>query len=375
MLVKQVVDSDAELGAAQERRLFDGVVEEQVGDVERIDGYRLVLGAVVVIELADSLVEETDVPVTVEVGDADGFGIMRGGSNPQLSVGVLGGAESSVSVQEDTMADGVIAFQLPTLGVSVGGLSVNGLAGDVWGGRVGVSGYDVVEIGIKGEAVGLKDGSELEGLCLSRLGNERDGAGLDIEDAAGGDDVSGGPLTIDGPVIPEAVTGVEGGLPCAVDGVVRDEVDAAGADAGDDLAADAADGLCIGVLEQVDFVDGELVSPGDGEPLRYAEFILRVGLSGLGDEFFVEVRAEQVDPGAGIGGSLEAVSIRPLIPEAGSEGSVFGGLADGDGVAEFPIAVEFIGGAGGGDAGSVVVLLMVVIAVGVDLFVEMPAGA
>ena len=110
MAVEQVVDPHAEFGAAQVRSLLNGVVDEQVGDVERVDGDGRVVAAIVVIKPADALVEKADIPVAFQVRQAEGLGVVRRACDPQLVVGVLRGADGAVRIEEETLADGAVPF-------------------------------------------------------------------------------------------------------------------------------------------------------------------------------------------------------------------------------------------------------------------------
>jgi hypothetical protein len=55
---------------------------KQVGDVERVDRHGLVETAVIVIHLADALIEKADVVVPAHVGEPERFRVMRRTGDP-----------------------------------------------------------------------------------------------------------------------------------------------------------------------------------------------------------------------------------------------------------------------------------------------------
>src|SRR5258706_16260528 len=75
----------------------------------------------------------------------------------------------------------------------------------------------------------------------------------------------------------------------------------------------------VGELRQVELVIDELDSRRDAEIARRAPFKLHVWLCRRGVELFMEVGKGGIDPGARIGRRLEAIGLRELIPESGTE--------------------------------------------------------
>src|SRR5215469_5705720 len=85
VLIEEIVDAEAKLRAVEAARAADGVVEEDVGDVEGIDGGLVVIGAVVLVLSADALVEEGSVPGAALIGEADGFDVRGSLLNPHAA--------------------------------------------------------------------------------------------------------------------------------------------------------------------------------------------------------------------------------------------------------------------------------------------------
>ena len=66
------------------------VIEVQIGDLKGIDADSLIESAVVIPHLADSFVEEPEVPVSVLIAQANGFGVAGSILNPKVCCIVLG---------------------------------------------------------------------------------------------------------------------------------------------------------------------------------------------------------------------------------------------------------------------------------------------
>ncbi len=140
-------------------------------------------------------------------------------------------------------------------------------------------------------------------------------------------------------------------------------------------ATQVTDGLAvIGVLSQVLAIRRVFDARRDFQVLGNLELIFDEWLQDSGLEALMEIRQYRVDPGPWIGRNLVAIGIGVFRPQAGAQDAETGFLAQAQQVAVGAVAVELVGGAGGRDGGAVVVLL-IMISVGVELVVQLPAAA
>src|SRR5579875_32494 len=90
VLVEEVVEAEAELGAVEAAAAAQGVVDEEIADVEGGDGELVVIRPVVLVFGADALVEEAGIPVAVLVGETFGFDVGGGLCDVEAAGGVQG---------------------------------------------------------------------------------------------------------------------------------------------------------------------------------------------------------------------------------------------------------------------------------------------
>ncbi len=83
MLVEEVVEAQPELRLIEVAAAADSVVEECVGDAERIDGGLIVINTVVLVGGSNALVEESEVPAFALIGNAFSLGVRGRLRDPQ----------------------------------------------------------------------------------------------------------------------------------------------------------------------------------------------------------------------------------------------------------------------------------------------------
>jgi len=68
VLVEKIVEAQPNFALIEAATGPDGVVEKHIGDAERVDHCLIMISAVVLVESADTLIEETEIPCLVLVG-------------------------------------------------------------------------------------------------------------------------------------------------------------------------------------------------------------------------------------------------------------------------------------------------------------------
>ena len=131
------------------------------------------------------------------------------------------------------------------------------------------------------------------------------------------------------------------------------------------------------ILLQAHLVVGVFDAGRNHEALGSAPLVLGEGLERLRDEVLMEVAERSVDSREDIGGILIAVGVGPVIPDTGAEDTPFGFFAEDRGIARVAVAVQLIHAARLGraqtDCGATLIGLLVPIASGVELGVELPS--
>ena len=99
--VEQVVEAQADLGLIEARAVADGVVQVGVGEAERVNRGLVVIARCRRVELgADALVEDTDVPSRLLIGEAFGLGVGGRLRDPEArqALATLSGGELELQV-------------------------------------------------------------------------------------------------------------------------------------------------------------------------------------------------------------------------------------------------------------------------------------
>ncbi len=107
VLVKQVVEAQAELGLVEAPTRSDRVIEVGICLVERVDGGLVVIGAVIRIERANALVEYTEVPALALIGG--GYGLRVGGRAGDPQTGGRGNDDRRTSAIRRSAVDAEIS--------------------------------------------------------------------------------------------------------------------------------------------------------------------------------------------------------------------------------------------------------------------------
>src|SRR5471032_1675489 len=371
--VEQVVGAQLQFHFFGEReRRVERVVREQVGDSDRVDGERLVRGAVVAEVLADALDEHADVPALVLVAQAQRLGVFRRAGHPLAGV-VFGAAVAAVQVGAEAAADDDIAFGLNALVDLRAVQIVDRVAEVIEAGRVGAIELGVEDVDVERVERRFPDGADLVGLRRLRLGLRGDGGVLDVEDAGRRDQVTGAVLAVQRPVRCDHVVRVQRRQHVVIlhrvahVGRAVQRADRAA------VVGQVVEGLLVvGVFD----AGRDLQVRRDGE-LEFGERLQRRGLIVL-----AEVGHRVVDPVQRIGRILVTVAARVVAPQAGAQGAQREIVAQAQQVAAGAVGIELVDaglvgrgvGQAGGHFGAVVVLL-VPVAVGIDLVVELPAVA
>ena len=274
-------------------------------------------------------------------------------------------AVGAVQIQAEAAAQQHIAFGFDALRGRCAVGEEGGVAVEIGKARIGIVELDVIRVDIEGDFVRFPDRADLPCLALDGGRQRRHVGVLDVEHAARRDFVAGGELHVGRQILLQHVVRIDRRQHGFISGRMVDAGRAAQVTHGFSVVSELRQRLPV---NRIFDARRQLQSVGD------IELIFGERLQGGGLEGFMEVRQHRIDPGERAGRELIAIGIGRLGPQTGAEHAERGLLAQTQQIAISPVAVEFVGGAGGGDSRAVVVLL-IVIRVGVQLVVELPSVA